>query len=54
MRLKSRPCRDFLFLMDMDEDADYVDNLRVVIESYKKRWIEIDKEQLEKEIDFYM
>ena len=52
--IKSRPCADFLRLMDLTEDPSYAQNLLAVIDSYKKRWIEINKEDLEKEIDIYM
>lgn len=52
--LKSRPCRDFLFLMDQSEDPSYTKNLKAVIESYKKRGIKINQEELEKEIDIYI
>ena len=52
--LKSRPCRDFLRLMDMDEDANYTRNLDAVIEMWAKRWFKLDREKLEKEIDLYM
>lgn len=52
--LKSSPCSDFLFLMDSDEDPNYTENLNIVIRSYEKRWIKINREELEKEIDLYM
>lgn len=52
--IKSRPCRDFLWLMDMSEDPNYQENLECVIDSYRKRGIKINKEELEKEIDLYM
>ena len=52
--LKSIPCRDFLFLMDQEEDPKYEENIRVIIESFKKRWITINKEKLEEEINLYI
>jgi len=52
--IKSIPCRDFLYLMDKGEDPNYTKNLKIVIDSFEKRWIKIDQEKLEKEIDLYM
>ena len=54
VNLKSRPCRDFLMLMDSSEDATYCNCLKIVIDSYKKWWIEISQEKLVKEINIYM